>query len=128
MAAVSTYQSPSHFIAKNEAMEFAEGIPDQLDSPLAWTKAEAESLSSHWFVKLEQSEIAQVDKALADFEGESLGLVPVLYLVTNFMKHTTKIYPRSPGRLSKFHRHWLGVSNRSHINVTKVSASPSFEA
>jgi hypothetical protein len=73
MAAVSPYPSEqSHFWEVSS--QVSTGLPDQLQSPLAWTRDEVEDKRSHWIVKLEQPEVAAVERALAAFEAKSLDL------------------------------------------------------
>jgi hypothetical protein len=118
MAAVSTYQSPSLFLAKHDTMEFAEGIPDQLHSPLAWTRDEVESLSSHWIVKLEDSEVAQVDKALASFEAKYKDL-------SKASKETFKLPPSLAWRLKQIsHQCYQGIGFAIVRGLNPANYSP----
>lgn len=56
---------------QNAIIEVPSGFPNKLESPLAWTRAEAESKQSEWKLDLTSGEIVAIDAALVAFEGKS---------------------------------------------------------
>ena len=46
-----------------------DGFPEQLVSPLAWTRESAEKQQADWILNLKKDDIQAIESALAHFEG-----------------------------------------------------------
>lgn len=58
---------------KSSAPRVPDRFPEQLTSPLAWTRAEIESERSKWTLHLDEGDIKAIEAALASFEGRCNG-------------------------------------------------------
>ena len=106
----ASYFWETHSNKANSAPQVPDGFPEQLHSPLAWTRAEIESQRSKWTVELDEDDIEAVEAALASFEGMATRFISASFCIpADMFKLGPPIYHKSRSRHLFYQRSLLSV-------------------
>ena len=111
---------------EKSAPRVPDGFPEQLQSSLAWTRAEIEGQRSNWTVELDEVDIEAIETALALFEGREDIQPTDSFTIANIVKLNHSIFQESRLRPLSYQRRFLGALKRSQTNAIMGLASTLF--